>query len=1822
MASEKRKADVSERSTKKARTSKEEQRPKDEKPRKTIKASEQDSSERRPVPKSVLQQEERAFPRGGASVLTPIEQKQIKAQAERDVLFEQQTGRSIGGQYGDAELYEEPVAVAQPRRRKQEKQSSEGWATHKAERSRPKIHGLSYKNLVVGSVVLGYVTAITNKDIALALANNLTGFVPITSVSAKLNERIERLLLDQDDQDAADEENDVDLKSLFHVGQWLRAVVTATSSESSNGSNRSKRHIELSLDPRQVNGAVEADGMVVNSMIQASVRSVEDHGLVMDVGVSDSSVKGFVSKKELGVLLAAALDNDQIQEGQVLLCLVTGKGSNGKVLKLSPDAGRFSVLIGGKNAPSVNEAPSVDGFQPGTAVEVLITDVTAGGVAGKLMGMIDVIADAVHSGAGGNKRNLADTYKIGSKVKGRIIWSTPANDGNRRIGISLLEANLALPPPASKLPENASAKLRSLAGQLEGHLALSSIVEDATVKEVKAERGLFLSLPGKSSGSAAAFAHISQISDDRIDNLSASSGQYKLDSTHRVRIISYNPIDNLHYVSLQRSVLDQPFLRIEDLKIGEPVKGTVERLLLGAKGVTGVLLKLSEAVTGLVPEIHLSDVHLQHPERKFKEGVKVKARVLSVDLDKRQVRLTAKKLLLEEGEESSIWQDYSKLAPGMTGKGTVVNFITAGAVLQFYGDVRAWLPVAEMSETFVERPDEHFRLGQTVNVRIVSLNAEAKQMKVSCKDPFELTSQQSEAWTNVLPGQIVSGTVAERNINDVVVTLAEGLKGIIRIGHLSDTLPHQMDSILSKMHVGRTLVDLLVLEKQTRNQALLLTRKSSMVDAAKLKTFISSFDNVCAGEQIHGFVRNVTPFGVYVEFGNGVVGLLPKANIAFDMLEKPDFGLQKDQSLAVWVVSVEPAKEQFSLAMREPVERHTAAARTNATDVSSVSNPVDSSIHSIADFAMGTITKARIASIKGTQINVRLADSVQGRIDASEVFDTWDEIANKRAPLQKFKQHDTIDVKILGVHDARNHRFLPISHRQSSVTVFELSAKRSRVVDNNEDALTMESIKPGVDHLAFINNHADSCVWASISPNVRGRIALMDLSDDVGSLQNLDRAFPVGSAVRVTVKSVDPAANRLDLTAKRIATEAPLTLSNISPGMVLPGRVTKLSERTVTVQLSDALASPIPLVELADDYDELRLGQYRKNDVVRAAVVDVDIPNKKIFLSLRPSKVLSSSLPVRDMQITSCSQLTPGDVVRGFIKRIGDNGVYVALGARVDAIVWVSDLSDRYVKDWKTVVQVDELVTGRIKSVDSNSKLVQMSLKASHVDANYKAPLSITDLEIGTVVTGKVRKVEDFGAFIDIDNTQPRLSGLCHRSEIAARRVEDVRKLYSAGDIVKAKILNVDVEARKISLGLKASYFANNEAQREIEEDTESDSGIDVSPGDRRLDTGDDLDSAEDVDLNDVEDMQSVVSDGPEADTMDINDNGYVGTSGLETSGFDWTGDVAGSVNNDTQDDFEPQSPARKKRKRQPEIKVDKTGDVDTYGPRSVSDFERQLLGEGSNSGLWIQYMAFQLELSEMQKARDIAQRALRTIHIRDVEEKANVWIAWLNLEVEYGDEERVEDVFKQACQVQDPLEMHEKLASIYIDSGKHGKADAVFEQIIGNKAFRASPEVWLNYANFLMNTLESPLRARALLSRALQSVPTNEHRLLTAKFAALEFHSPQGDPERGRTIFEGLITEWSKWSSGWDMFADLERARIAHAASKETKAEAVEKVRALYNRMAGGKMKKRRARFVFKRWLEFEEEHGTAKQVERVKALAKEYVEAQQAKGGDDMEE
>ncbi|KAF1847168.1 rRNA biogenesis protein-like protein RRP5 [Cucurbitaria berberidis CBS 394.84] len=1743
------------------------------------------------APKSVFKDEEKSFPRGGASVLTPLEHKQIQIKANQDVLFEQSGTKRTGGDDNDfSDMGSEDGEQARPKSAKT-KTFKKGKKSHADgdEEQVIRAEGLSYKKLSPGTIILGQVTDITHQDIVLALPNNLVGYVPLTAVSDKLNERLEKLLKEEDADKAEgsdDEEafEDVELKDMFFVGQYLRACITSTSDDTA----RAKKRLELSVDPKLVNKGLSKRKIPVNSMIQASVVSNEDHGLVMDLGLADPKLKGFLPKGELGPKIPHA----KIQEGAVFMCLVTGLNSDGRIVKLSADLIKAGNLTKGN---TMTEAPTIDVFLPGTAVDVLIADTTPATVTGKILGLIDATADAYHSGTTEKGADITKKYKIGSKVKGRILFTCPDSEP-RKVGVSFLDHVVSLSTRMSGKPKERKPPLELL--------PISTIIESAKVIKVQQGHGAFFDLGVRD---VVGFAHISRLADDKVDILSDDAGAFKLESKHRARIIGYNDLDGLFQLSLEQKVLDQPFLRIEDIKAGQLVKGKVHKLIADKTGATAVLVHLAEGITGLVPEMHLADVRLQHPERKFREGVPVTARVLYTEPARHQIQLTLKKSLVNSEVEP--WTNFAMLSKGDTGPGILVNVRRNGATVRFYGDVKAWLPMAEMSEAYIEDATRHFANGQVVKVRVLSVDPGERQLLVSCKDPAAIDTNKEAAFSALNPGGVVKGTVIEKNEETATLDLGHGVKGLLRIGHLTDGSEKKDVSTMKKIRVGGTLDDLVVLSKHNKSRTAIVSNKPSLRKDAQASKLPTNVQTLQVGEIVHGFVRGILPDKVFVELGNGISGPVFKSQLTQEMLLAANFGLRKDQSVTVRVTHVDSAKGFFWLSMKlEPEADESATTKTTEATGQALVDPIDPKISSTADIKFGTTTTVRIRSVKRTQVNVELAENVQGRISVSEMFDSWDDIPDKKRPTAHFKMNDRIEAKVLGRHDARNHRFLPISHRSSNKTpTYEMTTKKDKIRVET-DVLSLDKISPGSSHVAFVNNIADRYVWVNITANVRGRIDFFDLTDDLEQLSAIEENFPVGSALKVRVKAVDVAAGRLDLTAATTVTGKTLTLQDLKVGYILPARVTKLHETSIVVQINDNIAAPIYLEQLADDYDKAKPSEFKVGDVLRVSIIDVDVPNKKLGLSARPSRVLSSSLPVKDPEIKDKTQLKVHQVVRGFIKHVADNGVYVRLGPHAEAYVRISHLSDEYIKDWKSAFHVDQLVTGKIISNKEHMRNPQMSLKTSVIQGDYTEPLEFSDLQVGQIVTAKVRHVENFGVFLVVDNSN-NVSGLCHISQLADKAVaqDKVKEMYKKDDVVKAKIVRVEPKTRKISFTLKYSQVKGEGEDEEMEDASDNE----VTDEEKSDEGGVELD--DDVEMRSVRSAESDDDDAHivDADSSeeDLDQDGVQSSApGLNTSGFDWTGATLDfdEQNGAAASDSDGGAPKKKKKSKKATIKEDRTGDLDAYGPQSVADYERLLLGQPNSAEMWVRYIVFQRELNEIDKARQIARRALATINPREEKEKLDVWTALLHLENDFASDDAMEEVFKEACQHNDAREVHERMIKIYIGSGKIDKADTLYQSMTKNKSFTPDPQFWLSYATFLMDVLPSPspTRARALLQRATQSVASSQHRYLTQKFAALEFKSANGDAERGRTIFEGLVSTFPKKGDVWDVYLSQE---MSHGSA--------EGVRDLFERMTkvGGKSK--RAAAVYKKWAEWENSVGNAKGVERVKALAEQWREEKKGK-------
>lgn len=100
--------------------------------------------------------------------------------------------------------------------------------------------------------------------------------------------------------------------------------------------------------------------------------------------------------------------------------------------------------------------------------------------------------------------------------------------------------------------------------------------------------------------------------------------------------------------------------------------------------------------------------------------------------------------------------------------------------------------------------------------------------------------------------------------------------------------------------------------------------------------------------------------------------------------------------------------------------------------------------------------------------------------------------------------------------------------------------------------------------------------------------------------------------------------------------------------------------------------------------------------------------------------------------------------------------------------------------------------------------------------------------------------------------------------------------------------------------------------------------------------------------------------------------------------------------------------------------------------PKDIDDFERLLVGQKDSSYLWIQYMAFMIDNVDIKAARDVADRAVKSIGMTNEKEKLNLWTAYMNLESNFGTQESLEAVTRRALDVNDRKKIYLSLIDIY----------------------------------------------------------------------------------------------------------------------------------------------------------------------------------------------
>ena len=200
---------------------------------------------------------------------------------------------------------------------------------------------------------------------------------------------------------------------------------------------------------------------------------------------------------------------------------------------------------------------------------------------------------------------------------------------------------------------------------------------------------------------------------------------------------------------------------------------------------------------------------------------------------------------------------------------------------------------------------------------------------------------------------------------------------------------------------------------------------------------------------------------------------------------------------------------------------------------------------------------------------------------------------------------------------------------------------------------------------------------------------------------------------------------------------------------------------------------------------------------IEAKIIELDKNRNNVVLSRRAWLEQTQS----EVRTSFLQELGKGQVRSGVVSSIVNFGAFVDLGG-VDGLVHVSELSWKHIDHPSEVVEVGQEVTVEVLDVDMDRERVSLSLKATQEDPWQHFARTHA---IGQVVPGKVTKLVPFGAFVRVDDG---IEGLVHISELAERHVELPEQVVQVGQEIFVKVIDIDLERRRISLSLKQANDA------------------------------------------------------------------------------------------------------------------------------------------------------------------------------------------------------------------------------------------------------------------------------------------------------------------------------------------------------------------------------------------------------------------------------
>ena len=329
---------------------------------------------------------------------------------------------------------------------------------------------------------------------------------------------------------------------------------------------------------------------------------------------------------------------------------------------------------------------------------------------------------------------------------------------------------------------------------------------------------------------------------------------------------------------------------------------------------------------------------------------------------------------------------------------------------------------------------------------------------------------------------------------------------------------------------------------------------------------------------------------------------------------------------------------------------------------------------------------------------------------------------------------------------------------------------------------TLVRIKPGQTMTGTVIQITDDEVCVNIGYKSDGLVNKSEM---------VDENVQVGDEIEVEVVKVNDGEGNVILSQKNIVNRKVWDelMAKYEDGECVDG-VGKEAVKGGLIALIDGIRAFVPASHLASHYVE-KIDEFVGKEM-RLKMIEVDTTKKRIVASRKVAMKEENE----SRKAAAWEKLEEGAIVKGIVRRLTDFGAFVDLGG-VDGLIHVTDLSWGRVKHPGDVVAPNQEVEVKIMSLDKERERIQLSLKALQPKpwdvATEKYP-------VGSVVEGKVVRIQPFGAFVELE---AGLDGLVHISQCALTRVAKVEDAVQVGQVIRVKVLAVDPEAKRISLSIR-----------------------------------------------------------------------------------------------------------------------------------------------------------------------------------------------------------------------------------------------------------------------------------------------------------------------------------------------------------------------------------------------------------------------------------